>query len=102
MIADGSQNSEKLKLIAKELQVPIIVYDYCYYDEDYEELAIRHPAADILIRCKATENNTVAELFYTKKTSKEIHKIRTGKSGGLQMSLDLPEDKDKLWFYEDK
>lgn len=102
LIADGSQNSEKLKLIAKELQVPIIVYDNCYYYDDYEELAARHPAADILIRCKQGENDTIAELFCTKKTSKKIHKIRTGNSGGLHMSLDLPKDKDKLWFYEDK
>lgn len=102
VMADSSQNSEKLKLIAKELRTPIIVYDNCYYDEDYEELATRNPAADILIRCKPTENNAIADLFCSKNTSKKIHKIRTGNSGGLQMSLDLPENKDNLWFYEDE
>lgn len=100
VIADSSQNSEKLKLIAKEFHIPVIVYDNSYYDEDCEELASRHPAADILIRCKPTENNAVAELVYRKNNSKKTHKIRTGNSAGLQMSLDLPDDKDKLWFYE--
>lgn len=99
-MADSSQNSERLKLIAKELQIPIIVYDNCYQDEDYEELASRNPAADILIRCKSGENDAFADLFCIKKTSKKIHKIRTGNSSSLQMSLDLPEDDDKLWFYE--
>ncbi len=100
VMADSSKNSEKLKIVAKELQIPVITYDNCYYDEDYDELAARHPAADILIRCKPTENNTVAELFCNKNNSKKIQKIRTGTAGGLQMSLDLPEDKNKLWFYE--
>lgn len=101
VMADSAKNSAKLKIIAKELQIPVIAYDNCYYDEDDEELAKRHPSADILIRCKPTENSTVAELFCSKNTSKKIQKIRTGNSGGLQMSLDLPEDKNKLWFYED-
>lgn len=99
-MADSSQNSEKLKLIAKELQVPVIVYDNCYYDEDCEELATRHPVADILIRCKPAENNAFAELFCSKNNPKKVYKICTVNSKDLQMSLDLPEDKDKLWFYE--
>lgn len=100
VMADGFKNSTKLKLIAKELQIPAIVYDCGYSDEDYEELATRHPAADILIRCKPTADDKVLELFCHKGNSTKLHKFRTG-ADGLQMSLDLPQDKNKLWFYQD-
>lgn len=100
VMADGFKNGSKLKLIAKELQIPAIVYDCGYCDEDYEELASRHPAADILIRCKSGDNEEVLEMFCHKGNSVKLYKFRTG-TDGLQMSLDLPQDKNKLWFYQE-
>ena len=100
VMADGFNNSTKLKLIAKEFKTPVIVYDCGYQDEDFEELSARHPAADILIRYKANKEGESSELICNICSSKKTVTLKTNEKNGLQETIDLPADKNKLWFYE--
>lgn len=103
-IADLEKNDIALKSLAEELQVPVISYDRRYINDETERLIVRHMAADIVIRCNVTSDEKSSEMICYTKDFEGIYKGKTNQKGTLQEIRDweLPEDKNKLWFYEDE
>lgn len=103
-IADLEKDNVALKSLAEELQVPIIAYDRRYINDETERLIVRHMTADIVIRCNVTSDGKSSEMICYTKDFEGFYKGRTNQKGTLQETLEweLPEDKSKLWFYDDK
>ena len=103
-IADLEKNDVALKSLAEELQVPVIAYDRRYINDETERLIVRHMEADIVIRCNVTSDGKSSEMICYTKDFEGIYKGKTNQKGTLQevMDWELPEDKNKLWFYYDE
>lgn len=101
-IADSNKDDANLKILATELQVPVIAYDRGYIAEEEEQLINRHLNADIVIHLKVAEDNKSSKLTCYKKDFDGVYIGQTNQKGSLQeyMDWELPDDKDKFWFYE--